>query len=131
MRRTLIRNADLVMTMEPQLGDGQLGLIPGRDVCIEDDRIAAVGKGLDGSGAGIVDATGKIVLPRFVDVHNHLWQSLIRGCGTSLAVGEWLRTYVFPVGRLNVTTAEAYAVVRLSTLDWLGVSSRQGGNLWG
>jgi 5-methylthioadenosine/S-adenosylhomocysteine deaminase len=119
------------MTMEPQLGDGQLGLIPGRDVCIEDDRIAAVGKRLDGSGAGIVDATGKIVLPRFVDVHNHLWQSLIRGCGTSLAVGEWLRTYVFPVGRLNVTTAEAYAVVRLSTLDWLGVSSRQGGNLWG
>ena len=83
MRRTLIRNADLVMTMEPRLGDGELGLIPGGDVCIEDNRIAAVGKGLDGSGARIVDATGKIVLPGFVDVHNHLWQSLIRGCGTS------------------------------------------------
>ena len=38
-----------------------------------------------------------------MDVHNHLWQSLIRGCGTSLAVGEWLRTCVFPVGGLNVT----------------------------
>jgi 5-methylthioadenosine/S-adenosylhomocysteine deaminase len=119
MRRTLIRNADLVMTMEPRLGDGELGLIPGGEVCIEDDRIAAVGRGLDGSGARIVDATGKIVLPGFVDVHNHLWQSLIRGCGTSLDVGEWLRTYVFPVGRLNVTAEEAYAVVRLSTLDVL------------
>ena len=41
------------------------------------------------------------------------------GCGTSLAVGEWLRTYVFPVGGLNVTAEEAYAVVRLSTLDLL------------
>jgi 5-methylthioadenosine/S-adenosylhomocysteine deaminase len=128
MRRTLIRNADLVMTMEPQLGDGRPGLITGGDVCIEDDRIAAVGRGLDDSGVGIVDATGKIVLPGFVDVHNHLWQSLIRGCGTSLDVSKWLRTYVFPVGRLNVTAAEAYALVRLSTLDWLGVSSRQRGN---
>ena len=88
MRHTLIRNADLVMTMEPQLGDGALGLIPGGDVCIKDDRIAVVGQGLDGSGARIVDATGKIVLPGFVDVHNHPWQSLIRGCRTSLAVGE-------------------------------------------
>jgi 5-methylthioadenosine/S-adenosylhomocysteine deaminase len=119
MRRTLIRNADLVMTMEPRLGDGELGLIPGGDVAIEDDRIAAVGKGLDGAGARIVDATGKIVLPGFVDVHNHLWQALIRGCGTSLAVGDWLQTCVFPVSQLNVTAEEAYAVVRLSALDVL------------
>jgi 5-methylthioadenosine/S-adenosylhomocysteine deaminase len=119
MRRTLIRNADLVVTMEPRLGDGALGLLPGGDVFIEDNRIAAVGQGLDGSGARIVDATGKIVLPGFVDVHNHLWQALIRGCGTSLAVGEWLQTCVFPMSRLNVTAEEAYAVVRLSTLDLL------------
>ena len=119
MPRTLIRNADLVLTMEPRLGDGDLGLIPSGDVVIEDDRITAVGQGLGDAGARIVDATGKIVLPGFVDVHNHLWQSLIRGCGTSLAVGDWLQACVFPVGRLNVTAAEAYAVVRLSTLDVL------------
>jgi 5-methylthioadenosine/S-adenosylhomocysteine deaminase len=117
--RTLIRNANLVITMEPRLGDGEFGLIAGGDVLIEGDRIAAVGKGLDGSGARIVAATGKIVLPGLVDVHNHLWQSLIRGCGTSLAVGDWLQACVFPVGRLHVTEQEAYAVVRLSTLDLL------------
>jgi 5-methylthioadenosine/S-adenosylhomocysteine deaminase len=117
--RMLIRHANLVITMEPQLGDGALGLIAGGDVLIVGDRIAAVGQGLDASGARVIDATGKIVLPGFVDVHNHLWQSLIRGCGTSLAVGEWLQQCVFPVGRLNVTQQEAYAVVRLSTLDLL------------
>jgi 5-methylthioadenosine/S-adenosylhomocysteine deaminase len=117
--RTLIRHANLIMTMEPRLGDGALGLIANGDVLIEGDRIAAVGQGLDGSGARTIDATGKIVLPGFVDVHNHLWQSLIRGCGTSLAVGDWLQTCVFPVGRLHVTEPEAYAVVRLSTLDLL------------
>ena len=89
-------------------------------MAIEDNRIATVGQGLDDSGARIVDAAGKIVLPGFVDVHNHLWQALIRGCGTSLAVGEWLQqTCVVPVGRLNVTAEEAYAVVCLSTLDLL------------
>src|SRR4029453_3605689 len=108
------RNADLVMTMEPRLGDGELGLIPGGDVAIEADCIAAVGKGLDGAGAPMVDPTGKIVLPGCLDVHNHLWQALIRGCGTSLAVGDWLQTCVFPVSQLNVTAEEAYAGVRLS-----------------
>lgn len=119
VNRILIRNADLVITMEPRLGDGELGLISGGDVCIEDNRIVAVGKGLDSVGARVVDATGKLVLPGFVDVHNHLWQSLIRGCGTSLNVGDWLHTCVFPVSRLDVTAEEAYAVVRLSTLDLL------------
>src|SRR5215475_1451751 len=117
--RTLLRKANLVMTMEPRLGDGELGVIAGGDVLIEGDRIVAVGKDLDGSAARIVDATGKIVMPGFVDVHNHLWQSLIRGCGAALAVGDWLQTCVVPVGRLNVTAQEAYAVVRLSTLDLL------------
>ena len=79
MRRTLIRNADLVMTMEARLGDGELGLIPGGDVFIEGNRIAAVGQGLDGSGARIVDATGKIVLPGFV--------TYTTTCGNRLFVG--------------------------------------------
>jgi 5-methylthioadenosine/S-adenosylhomocysteine deaminase len=119
VNRILIRDADLMMTMEPRLGDGELGLIAGGDVCIEGTRIAVVGKGLDGSGARIVEATGKIVLPGFVDVHNHLWQSLIRGCGMSLSLGDWLQTCVFPVGRIDITAHEAYAVVRVSTLDLL------------
>jgi hypothetical protein len=56
--RILIHKADLVITMEPQLGDGELGLIANGDVLIEGDRIAAVGKGLDSSGARIIDGSG-------------------------------------------------------------------------
>jgi 5-methylthioadenosine/S-adenosylhomocysteine deaminase len=101
--RTLIRNTNLVMTMEPQLGDGEFGLIASGDVFVEGDCIVAVGKDLDGSGARTVDAKGKIIMPGFVDVHNHLWQSLIRGCGASLAVGDWLKMCVFLVCQLNMT----------------------------
>lgn len=42
------------------------------DVRIEDGRIAAVGAGLPAAGAEIVDASGCVVAPGFVDMHVHL-----------------------------------------------------------
>jgi dihydroorotase len=51
---------------------------PGRlngpaDVLIRDGKIAAVGPGLKApAGAAVIDATGKWVLPGFVDLHVHL-----------------------------------------------------------
>ena len=42
------------------------------DVAVLDGRIEAVGPGLAGDGARIVDATGMLVLPGVIDVHTHL-----------------------------------------------------------
>jgi dihydropyrimidinase len=42
------------------------------DVAIQDGKIAAVGNNIDASGAKVVDATGKYVLPGAIDVHTHL-----------------------------------------------------------
>ncbi len=51
--------------------DGQLTPRYKADVGIKDGRIASIG-GIDASeGAEVVDATGKIVAPGFVDVHTH------------------------------------------------------------
>jgi 5-methylthioadenosine/S-adenosylhomocysteine deaminase len=83
-RPTLIRNASLILTMDPAVGQGELGVIADADVLIEGETIAAVGKQLARRGTDVVDAAAKIVMPGFVDTHNHLWQSLIRGCGTHL-----------------------------------------------
>src|SRR5436309_6118924 len=41
------------------------------DVRIEGDRIAAIGAPLPAADAGVVDATGLIVAPGFIDVHTH------------------------------------------------------------
>ena len=76
--KTLLRNAALILTMDPRVGTGDLGVIQGADILLDGDKIASVGKNLPGRGAQIVDAAGKIVMPGFVDVHTHLWQSLIR-----------------------------------------------------
>ncbi|MBI2881943.1 MAG: amidohydrolase family protein [Candidatus Tectomicrobia bacterium] len=43
-----------------------------RDVLIEDGRIAAVGVGLEGKGASVIDLRGRVLLPGLVDAHTHL-----------------------------------------------------------
>jgi N-acyl-D-amino-acid deacylase len=41
------------------------------DVAVEGDRIAAVGPSLAGEAARVIDATGKVVAPGFIDMHSH------------------------------------------------------------
>lgn len=117
--KTLIRNASLILTMDSSVGAGDLGIVENADILIEKDKIAAVGKHRRSTGARVVDPTGMIVMPGFVDVHNHLWQSLIRGCGTDQDLMGWLDACVLPLfdPQITVSRSEAYAGVRLSTLD--------------
>jgi len=42
------------------------------DVLIEDGRIVGVGSGFSASGATVIDASGLIVAPGFIDIHVHL-----------------------------------------------------------
>ena len=112
----LIRNAALVLTMDPSLGVGPLGMLEEGDVLLAGDTITSVGRGLKSSGE-IIDATGKIVMPGFVDVHDHLWQTLIRGCGTDQDLVGWLNTCTYPLAKFPFTQSDIAAAVRLSTLD--------------
>jgi cytosine/adenosine deaminase-related metal-dependent hydrolase len=49
------------------------------DVLVEDGRIAATGPGLAApEGAEVIDVSGHIVMPGFVDTHRHTWQAGIR-----------------------------------------------------
>ena len=41
------------------------------DVAIEGDRIAAMGPALAGEAARVIDATGHVVAPGFIDAHSH------------------------------------------------------------
>jgi len=76
--RTLIRGGT-VLTLDPQLGDFATG-----DVLIEGDRIVAVGPGLANGEVEMIDASGMIVMPGFVDSHRHIWEGLLRNIGTDV-----------------------------------------------
>jgi cytosine/adenosine deaminase-related metal-dependent hydrolase len=43
--------------------------------------MAAVGQHLEARGGDVVDASGMIVMPGFVDTDRHMWQGLIRNIG--------------------------------------------------
>ncbi|NBE55411.1 amidohydrolase family protein [Streptomyces boluensis] len=116
---TLLRGADLVLTMDPEVGEGDLGTLEHADVLIRDGRLAAVGHSLSApQGARVVDARGKLVLPGFVDLHNHLWQTSIRGgCATQDLYG-WLASCnrtTLP----KIDAADMYRFVHLAALDAL------------
>ncbi len=115
--RIVIRNVSLVLTMDPKLGAGPLGQLQDADVLIDHDRIGAIGKQLSAEGAQVLDGHGKIVMPGFVDTHNHLWQTLIRGCATDKELNGWLAGCVLPLYASAISDADGYAGARLATLD--------------
>jgi imidazolonepropionase len=66
-----IDNISLLVTGEPSLGEGPLGVIRDAAVIVEDGRVLAI----EGAGAAAderVDAAGRCVIPGFVDSHTHL-----------------------------------------------------------
>jgi cytosine/adenosine deaminase-related metal-dependent hydrolase len=72
-RRYLIHGG-YVMTMDPDLGD----FAPG-DVVVEGSKIVDVGRNLrQGFGEGVIDATGRIVMPGFIDTHHHQFETVLR-----------------------------------------------------
>ncbi|GAA1165365.1 amidohydrolase family protein [Streptomyces hebeiensis] len=71
-RRILFTGATIV-TMDPDLG-----VIEGGDLLVEGDTITAVGRDLAAGDAVVVDATGTILSPGFVDTHRHAWEAQLR-----------------------------------------------------
>jgi cytosine/adenosine deaminase-related metal-dependent hydrolase/ribose/xylose/arabinose/galactoside ABC-type transport system permease subunit len=76
--RTLLQNG-FVLSIDPEIGE-----VDGCDVLIDGDRIVAVGRGLNVNGAAVVDASGMIVMPGFVDSHRHAWEGVLRNIGTDV-----------------------------------------------
>ncbi len=91
MKTTVIKNADVVVTMDATRRE-----IAGGDVLIRDGVIVGVGQGL--SGDQVINAAGCVVTPGLVNTHHHLYQTLTRvvpGGQDALLFG-WLQT-LYPI----------------------------------
>ncbi|MHC3467708.1 amidohydrolase family protein [Streptomyces sp. 7R007] len=80
--RTLLR-AGYVISMDPAVGD-----LPRGDVLIEDGKIAAVRPEIS-ADADVLDMTGRIVIPGFVDTHRHTWEASIRGVAPDATLDDY------------------------------------------
>ena len=91
----LIKNA-IVVTVDPKrrvLFDGAIAIHGGKIVDIGSSEALAQ-KYPD--VACNEDAGGKIIFPGFVNTHNHLFQTLLRGLGDDMVLKDWLATMTFP-----------------------------------
>jgi cytosine/adenosine deaminase-related metal-dependent hydrolase len=71
-RRYVIRGGS-VMSLDPKVGD-----FAQADVLVEGKKILAVGPNLHAGGAAEIDATGRIVMPGFIDTHHHQFETVLR-----------------------------------------------------
>lgn len=81
---TLLRNGTVITAA----AEGEV--FEGTDILITNGTIAAIGRGLDAGDAEVIDVTGRIVLPGFVDTHRHTWQSVIRELASDWSLTEYL-----------------------------------------
>lgn len=80
------------------------------DVLIEGDVIAAMSPSIDAGDAEIIDVSGMLVAPGFVDTHRHIWQTSIRGVAADWSLVEYIRFI-----RLGYATAYRPEDVWIST----------------
>ncbi|MFK0024407.1 amidohydrolase family protein [Streptomyces sp. NPDC090798] len=72
-RRRILFTGATIVTMDPGLG-----VIDRGDLLVEGDTITALGPDLSAGDAVVVDATGTILAPGFVDTHRHAWEAQLR-----------------------------------------------------
>ncbi len=119
MPETLIRNADLVVTMDDARRE-----LTGADIVIRDGIIVELGAGLTAEARAVIDAGGCVVTPGLVNTHHHLFQTLTRavpGAQDALLFG-WLKT-LYPIwARFGPEEMRVSALVGLAELALSGCS---------
>ena len=94
MKSTLYKNADWIITM-----DEARTRYRHADLLVSDRQIRDIGVGLEEKYCAqfeideTIDASGRILIPGFVNTHHHTWQSLIRNIKATqgLALEPWLK----------------------------------------
>ena len=84
MANRMLLKGGHVITMDPELGD-----LPRGDVLIEGSKIAAVGPDLEAADAEVIDVSGDIVIPGFIDSHRHTWETAIRGSAPNATLDDY------------------------------------------
>lgn len=128
---TLYKNADWILTMNEKREKFRHG-----DLLISGKEILDVGNDLEKKYAGklqidkIINAKGTVILPGFVNVHHHTWQSLIRNIQATrgLKLEPWLTVMYEIYKDLNTDVARAGVYSGLG--DMLKTGCTTSNDLW-
>jgi 5-methylthioadenosine/S-adenosylhomocysteine deaminase len=112
--RVLLRGG-YVLSMDKRVGELEQG-----DVLIEGDSIAAVSPQLDEAAADaeVVDVSGCVVMPGFVDTHRHTWQTPFRGVCADWTLEDYFRGIRMSISP-NCSAEDVYAGNYVGALEAL------------
>lgn len=109
---TLIRGATII-SVDPDVGD-----LTG-DLLIRGTKIAAVAPHIEvGADVEVIDASGHIAIPGFIDSHRHLHQALTRGLASDWSLMQYCVVMFGTIGE-HFTPDDMYLANRLGPLDAL------------
>lgn len=109
MDRKVIKNAIIITE------DSTLGILPRGDILIENGKIAKVAENIEGCDE-VIDASGMIAIPGFVDGHRHTWESLIRSTGVDWNHAQYFNGVKKIMGPLY-TPEDTYVANYLGALE--------------
>lgn len=89
----LIRNAAYVVVSADEV-------LYDRDILIQDNKIARIGKNIPPDGCYVIEAAGKAVAPGFVNAHTHLYQNMLKGMNDTLRLKQWCEAVTFPFSNI-------------------------------
>lgn len=97
------------------------GKIQNGAVVIENNQITAIGKTAElkrkyGRGYERINAEGKVIIPGFVNTHQHAAMSLLRGYADDLPLQEWLEKWIWPIEK-RMTAHDIYVGALLTAAE--------------
>ncbi len=113
MSRRLLLRGGYVLSMDEGIGE-----LPSGELLVEGGRIAAVAPSLEVEDAEIVDVSGHVVMPGFVDTHRHTWQTPFRGVCADWTLEDYFRGVRMTISP-NCSSPDIYAGNYVGALEAL------------
>ena len=114
---TLLLNHGYVITV-----DAERRVIPDGWITVEGDMISGLGSmadaPLDHDGDTVLDLRGMVVVPGFINGHNHHWGSLFKNTGEGLLLEPWLDKITLPLAAV-LTDADQRIAAYLGAIEQL------------
>lgn len=89
MPKLLIKNGYVLDNLDDKLKEV--------DILIENDKIIKIEKNILDDDAKIIDADKNLVMPGFINCHNHSGMGVFRGYSDDVSLNEWLTKKIWPI----------------------------------
>ena len=111
--KVLIKNCNLIsMAQDREKIENEI------DILIEDGKIKKIAKNIECDVDKVIEATGKIIMPGFINTHAHVPMSIFRETLDGYNLQDWLQKKIWPMED-KLTNEDIYYASMLSCIEMI------------